>query len=212
MTAETDYYGILQVEQDAPAELIETSYRTLARSLRRRVGAKAESPRAALLHEAYRVLSDPLERARYDRQLRHKGQTEARTPREPDPEVCLFCGTAVTAEQAQASDALCECCSSPLSQARRYRFEHSMRRMFRRVERRQHVQIYTKWGTAAIIGTMQNLSHNGMRFISPDEFEANQLIKIDSDMCKALARVSYSQREDSGGFATGVEFVTILLA
>lgn len=87
-----------------------------------------------------------------------------------------------------------------------------MRRMFRRVERRQKIHVYTKWGAGAIAGTMHNLSRNGMRFTSASEFRANQLIKIDSDMCKALARVCYCIDEDSDEFATGVEFVTTMFS
>ena len=63
MDADRDYYQILLIVPDAPAAMIEASYRTLKQRLRAKPGSVAAE---ALLDEAYRVLSNPEQRAAYD--------------------------------------------------------------------------------------------------------------------------------------------------
>ena len=66
MGSDRDYYRILLVSPDAPAAIIHTSYRTLLQRLSAQPAAGADPAQAALLAEAYDVLSDPERRAAYD--------------------------------------------------------------------------------------------------------------------------------------------------
>lgn len=85
-----NYYLILGVPLDAAPEEIRSAYRRLA--LRFHPDRRKESGPGAFqdISEAYAVLSDPVQRARYDRAIRRAGQPRAVVPvpasvHEPEP-------------------------------------------------------------------------------------------------------------------------------
>jgi len=61
-----DYYELLQVSQNADRETIERVFRLLAKRYHPDNNASGDSERFQAISEAYRILSDPEERARYD--------------------------------------------------------------------------------------------------------------------------------------------------
>lgn len=61
-----NYYRILHVQPDAPAEILRSSYRALMRHLEIHPDRGGDHWNAALVNEAYEVLSDPARRAAYD--------------------------------------------------------------------------------------------------------------------------------------------------
>jgi curved DNA-binding protein CbpA len=71
MVNRRNYYRILQVQPDAPAEVIRTSYRTLMRDLKNHPDLGGDHRTASLMNEAYAVLSNSRSRAEYDRKLFH---------------------------------------------------------------------------------------------------------------------------------------------
>ena len=108
-----DYYRILQIQPDAPAPLIHSSYRTLVRR------ALSDSPggdEIARLDAAYAVLSDPQRRAAYD--VQRAGQSRAATG---PSATCLFCGAPHGIVRVFARDDECPRCASPLYPAERHR-------------------------------------------------------------------------------------------
>lgn len=64
-----NYYRILHVQPDAPAEIIRTSYRTLMQHLKMHPDLGGDHGSAALINEAFATLQDPAKRAAYDRTL-----------------------------------------------------------------------------------------------------------------------------------------------
>lgn len=64
-----NYYRILFVQPDAPAEVISSSYRTLMQKLRQHPDLGGENWNASVINEAYGVLSDEKKRRAYDRVL-----------------------------------------------------------------------------------------------------------------------------------------------
>lgn len=128
-------------------------------------------------------------------------------------QTCLFCGNALEIELLEGPEALCTRCGSPLARASRQRPERSSRRVLRRVEQLSPVRVLPDYSVAeAVDGMMQNLSLNGMRFESPAALEPDQLIRVDSALCRALGRVTHCTQTASGAYSTGVEFVTVLFA
>lgn len=61
-----DYYLILQVHPQAESEVIQAAYRRLARKHHPDAAGGADDAAMQELNEAYAVLSDPWQRARYD--------------------------------------------------------------------------------------------------------------------------------------------------
>ena len=202
-----DYYRILQIQPDAPAPLIHTSYQTLVRR------ALRESPggdEIARLEAAYAVLSDPQRRAAYD--LERAGRTVVLPTAEAGK--CLFCGAEHGVEGEPKRDDECRRCASPLCPAERHRLEYSGQRILGRIQVRHSISIWTRWDQdTPIAGEMRNVSLNGLAFTSPVLFEVNQIVRIDSTELRALGRIAHAEQATSGAhpFSAGLEFLTLRL-
>ena len=72
-----NYYRILHVQPEAPTQVITASYRTMMSKLRLHPDLGGDTAGAALINEAYAVLSDPDKRAKYDLQ-RQRARTAGR--------------------------------------------------------------------------------------------------------------------------------------
>jgi hypothetical protein len=212
MSDQRDYYGILHVRPDAPAEIVRASYRTMMQRLRLHPDLGGDHQQAQLINEAYAVLSNPSKRAQYDLE-RHAAFLRRCAPGASGAEhQCLFCAASFSAEHADANG-LCAECGSPVRLATRQRTQHSMRRMVQRYIRLHPVEVYTEWPAAeSIAGLMRDLSLNGMRFTAKHTFELDRIIKIDCKLCRTLSRVAYCAPADSDGHVIGVEFVTVRFA
>jgi curved DNA-binding protein CbpA len=64
-----NYYRILNVQPDAPLEIIKNNYRTLLQKLRLHPDLGGENWNATVINEAYNTLRHPLKRAAYDKKL-----------------------------------------------------------------------------------------------------------------------------------------------
>jgi hypothetical protein len=203
-----DYYRILQVQPNAPAPLIHTSYQTLVRR------ALRDSPggdEIARLDAAYAVLSDPQQRAAYDRERAERTGGRARAGK---PGACLFCGAAHAPEHELKRDDECSACASPLYPAERHRLEHSGHRILGRVQVQHPISIWTTWHrNTPVAGEMRNLSLNGMAFAASLLFETDQIVRIDCTELRALGRIAHAEQATSGAypFSAGVEFLTLRL-
>jgi hypothetical protein len=91
-------YARLEVDPSAPHEAIVASYRRLARVLHPDVAGTGNADAFILIHQAYEVLADPLQRAAYDRVARQAAVPAAR-PTVMDQAM---------AEQAAADEAVSE--------------------------------------------------------------------------------------------------------
>ncbi|MGE0388279.1 MAG: J domain-containing protein, partial [Gammaproteobacteria bacterium] len=110
MNERRNYYRILHVQPDAPAEIIAASYRSLMTTLRRHPDRGGDHETAAAINQAYDVLSDPARRRAYDRRLGERlpqaqrgraGAANPATNAQAEPERtrgrCAFCGDPVPA-------------------------------------------------------------------------------------------------------------------
>jgi curved DNA-binding protein CbpA len=84
MNASTDYYELLQISQNAEPETIHRVYRLLAQRFHPDNLTTGNAERFRELHEAYRVLSDPEQRARYDVAYHHERQDRWRPVSTPE--------------------------------------------------------------------------------------------------------------------------------
>jgi hypothetical protein len=221
MSNERDYYRILHVQPDAPAAIIHASYRELLQRL-----PHGDQRSAALLDEAYAVLSNPERRAGYDLKRDIDASQRLRRPVFEAEETqdafartahfgaarCLFCGALHGLQRALARDDECAQCSSPLFPAERHRLDYSGQRMLSRMPQRRAVLLYVAWPQAEpFIAEMRDLSLNGMQLLAASPVPPDQVVKVDSDVCQALGRVAHCERHESlpDRWTAGLEFLTL---
>src|SRR5207244_1669106 len=118
-------YRVLHVQPDAPAAVIKATYRTIMQKLKIHPDLGGDTWNAALVNEAYAVLSDPKQREQYDRTILKK--LRQRQPQqevvddvpEPNPERghCLFCKAIFVIKPGRTMSDACLECHSPLQPA-----------------------------------------------------------------------------------------------
>ncbi len=223
-----DYYRILHVHPDAPVEIIRSSYRTLMQRLKKHPDLGGDNEDAALINKAYATLTDPAKRAEYDEQRHSRpNQKKKRENKSPSKRhkstdlswnayrgaglgYCGFCAAAHDQGMEAPQDALCDSCASPMHRAQRHDIVPSERqRALERIPKRQNIRFYTHWpDSSPSAGRTRDISLDGMLFDTNRSLVVNQMIKIDCDACRAVARVAHVQ-SSSGAWVVGVEFVTL---
>jgi len=223
-----NYYRILHVQADAPLEIIRSSYRTLMQQLKMHPDLGGEHWDAALINEAYATLSNPEKRAEYDRDLlSFDRQTETstaddapsectRTP-SPAPHVannrCPFCQHNNGQLHNIDADRLCPSCGSPLCPAEPPNHEASWMRKVDRFPKDKAVTFYTRWPQPdGHSGQVRDMSLTGMQFSTDQQVGLNQFLKIQCDVCSAIARVVHCRPgsgEPDAAWLVGVEFFTL---
>jgi len=234
MKNKRNYYRILHVQPDAPEAIIKSSYRTLMQHLGQHPDLGGDHWNATLINEAYAVISDPRKRAVYDRTLlRANAASSVNAQRETSTtslsqrkqssqhqsavqDACTFCGTAHHWGGNPQQDAACSECASPLKGIEKLRLEQSCRRMVHRIEKHIQVIFYSAWPQpVGHTGVVQDISPRGMQFFTDKPPETGVHIKVECEICTAVARVTNHEKRAGVlgmGWMVGVEFVTILFS
>ncbi len=206
-----DYYQILHVQPDAPREIIRSSYRTMMQRMRMHPDLGGDDKQAAMLNEAYATLTDPDNRSAYDKSRRAperpnvSGTASARSQSSPLRR-CAFCGS--THEDGR-EDLSCGSCHSPLIMAEQAQIEESDRRLSSRVVN-DHAMIFcTHWPQSEPHSSRAvDVSLTGMKFGSNTSLQLDQVIKIDTQILRAVGRVVRSQQLRVG-WEVGVHFISL---
>ncbi len=215
-----DYYELLHVSREAPEEIIRASYRTLMQRLRHHPDLGGDATTAAMINEAYSVLTNPERRAAYDLQLAIGDATISPEPRphpgpsNPDPLFgCWFCRTPHNLGMQVSEDDLCAICFSPLFAVEKQDLDKTGNRAIRRVRKKQPIRFFTHWPQPqGYPGRTEDISLNGMRFTTRYELAVGQVIKITGSSMDAVARVSHCSQKSSGwrrNNVAGVSFLTL---
>lgn len=221
-----NYYRILQIQPDAPQALIRASYRTLMQKLRYHPDLGGDHWNATLVNEAYRVLSDPDTRRKYDQSLgdrlfdlqRRPGDDPRGTPapannhgkpeKAADGLVCPFCQTPNPAAD-RGNRLFCEECRSPLQAVDIDKFFPPHRRAVGRVELHGNVQYYTAWPQNPHIGRLRNVSPGGLAMSVKQRLRGDEIIKIEAILLSAIGQVVHSRRNPfTGTHDIGVKLLT----
>ena len=216
MNTRRNYYRILQVQPDAPLEIIRASYRTSMLELKLHPDLGGSSDEAALLNEAFAVLGDSTRRAEYDKGLNIAGlrgaQRKAARSRQSGPVFrCRFCRNPAGEEPEPGER--CGACDSPLISAPIAEFDTFGRRSIARFSREEKLRYYTRWPQKSREGRLLDLSPRGMRFACADDPPPGTLMKISSPLLEAVASVT-NVRCDLASKAlpnsVGVVFLTVV--
>lgn len=222
-----DYYEVLHVSRDAPLEIIRGSYRTLMQQLKNHPDLGGDAATAALINEAYAVLTDPERRAEYDARLDviarlAQGMSEGfadnasavKTDRVIDPfRECLFCEAPHDFGTIIEIDASCDNCGSPLCAAEKQRIESVGQRAVERIDKRGDITFYTHWPQPkGFAGHTEDISLNGLRFVTKQELSEGQRIKIVGEVVEAVGHITHCIHARHGWTVwcvAGVSFATL---
>lgn len=218
-----NYYRILQIQSDAPITVITASYRALKKSL---------SQDAALLDEAYRVLSNPTTREQYDAIFAASLFQVSDEPVQantnlPEPAVdhkntsqfaiesyralithfCSFCKTPHVRQTSLYQSETCLECASPLFVLNHENPEASHRTMMR-VNIRGELMFYLFWPSKPYQGLFQDLSPTGIRFLTKTTLDSHDVIKIDAPNFQAVAEVTH-KRYEGNWISVGTRFIAV---
>ncbi|MGB5305344.1 MAG: DnaJ domain-containing protein [Gammaproteobacteria bacterium] len=219
-----NYYRILHVQADAPVAVIKASYRTQMQKLKLHPDLGGDDWNAAVLNEAYAILSNTKKRAAYDREWlldkdpdispsRARPGTAQEAPaahNRHDTALCPFCATPKPVKPGYGDATDCPGCQGPLQVAGRLRLADSSRRALERQAYQASMHYCSAPGTSPQSGILYDLSPLGLQFQCPECLSEGQIIRIVSDTLAAIARVSHSTASPTGtGYLTGVEFLTL---
>ena len=218
-----DFYRILHVSPDAPEEIIRSSYRTLMQRLKQHPDLGGDHENAALINEAYATLTNPKTRALYDEQrdcgrtVRDENSSAQTRTVDHDYENtvrislggCFFCGAPFEKTEAAPADLFCLECKSPLAMPEFEGSNDDGLRALSRFSKQQTITFFDHWPSSeAYAATTRDISLKGMQFVTQVGLQHNQVIKIDCDVCHAVARVAHVSQE-GGLWVVGVEFATL---
>lgn len=210
-----NYYRVLHVQPDAPVEIIKASYKTLMQKLGQHPDLGGEHENAALINEAYAVITDPVRREAYDRQLqagKDRYASAGETVTSSGTRVCMFCRSLHPFEQLADPELSCPQCAAPLSPATRPRLEQEQRAVAR-MPRRQTIRYFTRWPQrTSFKGWTLDVSLNGMKFVAQRPLQPQSLVKIESDLCAAVGVVMnclMDKRVLGVTWQVGVQFETV---
>ena len=221
-----NYYRILQVQPDAPAAIITTSYQALI---------KSNPEIISLLDESYRILSNEETRKQYDIYLanlladtsngnntqfhstnpiatsKNASNSERALFLQPYQAVilhyCTFCKTPYRSQANLYGNENCLECASPLTL-----LEHESLKLFRRTMRRIPIQgdflFYLFWPGKPYCGFFQDLSSSGLRFWSQQPIDLQGMIKVDASNLQAIAEITHTSAERNGT-SVGARFITV---
>lgn len=223
-----NYYRILHVQRDAPPAVIRASYRAILQRLGVHPDLGGENAEAALVNEAYHTLSDPVRRAAYDKaaapvsETRRKDRPASATPRPASRSraatggpTCAFCGAAAVTSDTTRPDAVCRTCGSALCAPGRYQDDSGSRRAMDRLPRHLPMSFrLARSREVAWSGTVEDLSLQGLRFLSPITLQVDERVQIDCAFCSAVAvvkRLSRGTGQERGTLHCAVEFLTLLV-
>ena len=210
-----NYYRMLQVQPDAPVEIIRSSYRALMKDLARHPDLGGSNEEAALLNEAYAVLGNQQRRAAYDEALfkQYTKQVRGPAPSGKLPLVTIICPRCKTPLAPKSRiDGACSSCRTPLSPADDHRISRNYRRSVLRMKRNQRILYRSATSGKYCEATTIDISLKGMRFHCAEELGPQSNLQISGPHFDALAIVSNIQEvvlDRRKVYAVGVAFLAI---
>jgi DnaJ-class molecular chaperone len=210
-----NYYRILQVQPDAPPEIIHASYRTLMLELKRHPDLGGSDDEAALLNAAYDTLRDPERRAAYDDELFHQytKHTGMFARRLDWPVVCPVCKRALSRKPEPGE--ICLTCRTPLHSDKGSESSRTNSRAIARTKSSVGIEYYSVWPGKPQKGRMIDVSPKGMRFVCHEKIVSQTVLKISCELFEASGLVTNASEElnrEQKLYSIGVFFLAVRFA
>ncbi|MGH1538142.1 MAG: DnaJ domain-containing protein [Gammaproteobacteria bacterium] len=223
-----NYYQILHVQQDAPVEVIRSSYRTMMQRLKMHPDLGGDHEEAAIVNQAYSVLTNAEKRAEYDAGLEEETKSDSTEAVDKSKsstsspiynqhvdtaKSCSFCKAEHNFGKAIEADCVCSECGSTLFPAVKQMFENDDNRIIQRIDKQWPVTFFTQWPDAVpYVGQTHDVSLNGIQMVTSVFLQEGQIVKMKSQMLDAVARVMNSREDYNQGtklWRVGLQFITL---
>ena len=210
-----NYYRLLQVQPDAPVQVLRSAFRTLMRELKQHPDLGGSNAEAALLIAAYDTLSDPTKRAAYDREFltrstrQESGGGAAGRSISIKPS-CPFCKTPLARKAGVIAS--CPVCRSPLRSQATAEMNRSYRRSVQRLKNDSWIYYCSSWPQKARRAMMIDLSPKGIRFSCGERLLLGSVLKIDGPVFEGTARVTNVRSRETDGeglYTVGASFLAV---
>ena len=216
MTNRRNYYRILQVQPDAPQEIIRSCYYTLMHKLKQHPDLGGEHWNAVIINEAYATLSNGNKRAEYDKRLfehyTKKPVPDKNSIKKPSISIfCPFCKRPL-ARKAKPGES-CPSCRSPLQPVS---IEEALSRDYHRsvdrIKKSGNLRYYSSWPQKGKQAKILDLSPKGIRFLCAERPDRELIVKLSSPLLKAIVKVMNTRKKEVSKktlFAVGAKFLTV---
>ena len=220
------WYDVLQVERDASADDIRSSYRRLMQTAGNHPDRGGDARKAAIINKAYAVLCDPESRREYDAHFRiidlvatgFQFHDDPRMPEEVAREaenLCIFCRQPHGCVDINDEESACAQCGSPVTAVARQLFETVDHRAMHRIGKSMGLRFYTHWPQKQPFGgRTEDVSLTGLRMVSRTQVQVGQRIRIVSTLLHAVGTVVHTRTRHNNWrreHVSGVEFETLRL-
>jgi curved DNA-binding protein CbpA len=210
-----NYYRILQVQPDAPIEIIRTSYHALMRDLKKHPDLGGDHWTATVINEAYETLSDSVKRAEYDRAL-FAHYTKSILPQRNSNKVsamsilCPMCNKSLT--HRLSNDKSCPHCSQFKAKKQAKAAYDSYHRSVKRIKKEGELLYHFERPQKGREAHMLDLSPKGIRFTCHDKLQRQSTINIGSPLFNAVARVVICEENtltEKTTYSVGAQFLSV---
>jgi hypothetical protein len=207
-----NYYRLLQVQPDALPEIINASYRTMMRELKKHPDLGGSTAEAALLNEAYEIVGDPSRRAAYDEELFFRS-IQAPGSGDKKPLVlahCPICNRSLSRKPVPGE--MCQTCRTPLPLDRQQESIQAHGRSLDRTKNSDPIYYHSAWPGKAKQGRMIDFSPKGMRFICSEKLMLESVLKISCKLFEASGTITNVNEEIADGqkcYSVGVCFIAV---
>jgi curved DNA-binding protein CbpA len=183
MKNKRNYYRVLQVQHDAPFEIIRASYRTLMKELKCHPDLGGEHFNAYLINEAYETLSNSVKRAEYDKKLKIKP-------------IESYLQNLNTLKSKSNEKSLCR----------------NYHRSYKRIKKRGILHYSFSSLQTVREATLLDISPKGVRFLCSEELKQESTIRLKSPLLNAVVKVVNSYQtllNEKTCYTVGAEFLKV---
>jgi len=183
MKNKRNYYRILQVQPDAPYEIIRASYRTIMKELKSHPDLGGKNSEAYLINEAYETLRDSTKRSEYDKKLKMKFVENYN-----------------------------KCIHTVKTNNNNKNIKTNNNRSYHRIKKSEPLYYSFSWLQRDREAKLLDISPKGIRFLCSEELKQESIIRLKSPLFKAIAKVVDSRQQmldEKTYYTAGAEFLKV---